>query len=282
MIDKREWLPQAELLPLGRARRIPHACGDGVPMIIEHKLEGYRCYCHRCGEGGWHAKHVSLEERIAALTAAHKEDQYDRVELPSLEYSHAEWSPQARLFLYRAGMSEREAQGLGIGYHSGMQRVFLPIMAGQHLLYWQARGFDPERPKYINPRVDRSRIVAAFGVGETTVLVEDYLSAWKIGKAGDASAWALLGTSVPDPILAQLVSSRGRVVVWLDPDEAGQSKAGQLGRTLQLVGREYENIVSRCDPKLMQLEEIRDALNASSSSGSGRDGKRLDVPDLMG
>lgn len=263
MIPKDEWLGQAKLLPVGRSRRIVHVCGDGPALLIEHKPDGYRCWCHRCGEGGWEPKHRDLNAMIAALAAAKQEDQYDRIQLPSLEYQHADWPNPARLFLYRAGMSEREAQALGIGYHRGMQRVFLPIMAGETCLYWQARGFDHERPKYINPKVDRSRIVASFGPSDgPLVLVEDYLSAWKLGKAG-AQAWALLGTSVPHPILAQLVRSQGRILVWLDPDEAGQSKARLILNTLALTGIKARNIVSRADPKLLQLDEIRAELNGA-------------------
>lgn len=36
-----------------------------------------------------------------------------------------------------------------------MERVILPVKVDGKTIYWQGRGFDPARPKAINPTVNR-------------------------------------------------------------------------------------------------------------------------------
>lgn len=258
MLDKRSWLHLAKELPEGRSRRVPHDCGAGTPMLVAHEADGWRAYCHRCADTGWEQKHVPLADKIARLRRQEQEDRYAAPGLPpNLSMDPGTWPAHARAWLARAGMTRWDLTALRIGYSPGMDRVVLPVYAGDTLLYWQARGFDPERPKYINPSVPRDHIVAAFGHGTPLVLTEDYLSAWKVGRVTEA--WSLLGTKCPAPVLSRLLTAPD-VRVWLDPDHAGQTKARQLCNVLELAGVRVQNVLSDRDPKLLSIEEIKRCL----------------------
>ncbi len=95
-------------------------------------------------------------------------------------------------------------------------------------------GFDPGRPKALNPTVNREGLVAKYGGGDWIALTEDILSAAKVGGVGEA--WALLGT-VLSYSTALALSEAGRpVLLMLDDDPAGRRGAAEAAKTLSLLG----------------------------------------------
>lgn len=215
--------------------------------------------------------HMSLAEKLARSKMLRERDKEfrDSVALPlPAVWQPEDWPLHARVWLYKAGLSDADIVERGVYYHAYMDRVVLPVLneADDTVVYWQARGFDEHTPKYINPRVDRGRIVYYGGSkvqqGGTVVLTEDILSAIKVGKV--APAWSLLGTDLKDEVLAQLLTRDLSVIVWLDNDSGpvnpGQDAARAIIHRLKVFGIPYANIVSRADPKLLRLGEIEEHL----------------------
>lgn len=218
--------------------------------------------------------HMSLAEKLARAKALRERDKEyrDTVVLPAPRvWEPEDWPLLARVWLYKAGLSDQDIQERGIYWHEPTQRVVLPVLNEEkdEVVYWQARGFEEHAPKYINPRVDRARIVyysgGDAGLGGTVVLTEDILSAIKVGKV--TPAWSLLGTDLKDEVLAQILQRELSVIVWLDNDSGpvnpGQDAARAIAHRLQVFGVPYANIVSRADPKLLSLGEIEAHINAA-------------------
>lgn len=261
MLDPSEWLKQAKALPEGRSARVAHLCGDGTPMIVAHEVGRYRAWCHRCHEVGAVDKPAeSLAEKLERRRkeAAVAAQLQWSVRLPQpMNFDAPTWPLAARVWLYKAALSNHHINQLGAYWHEPSGRVVLPIFDGEDVVYWQAR--DPlwkrgsDRPKYLNPKVDKSHLIAKYGKGDTLVLTEDVLSAFRVGQVTEA--WSLLGTQLTTQVAAQIGAGRD-VAIWLDPDAPGRAAAREVRRVLTRMGIRNRIIRSEVDPKLLSKEDI--------------------------
>ena len=253
----------ADQLTPGQKRRVEHDCGDGNTMIVSRNARGISYWCHRCHTKGWLPTERSLAERIAALSEATEWDgtAQQSLELPGPgKFDPQDWPDQPRVWLYKAGFSNDEIRRHGWYWNPRMERVILPVKVDGKTIYWQGRGFDPARPKALNPTVNREGLVAKYGHGEVLCLTEDILSAAKVGAV--AEAWALLGTVVTDRVLAAVVERASRVALMLDDDPAGRAGARIASARLAMLGVDVRQIYFGRDPKLVARKDIRDAIEA--------------------
>lgn len=268
MLDPRTWLHHAKTLDVGKKDHFDHDCGGGRTLVCGHKKTGWDAYCYRCGDNGWVPHPAeSLAAKAKRLNAA-KEAENDAIN--SLYLPHpmvgepTEWPDEARVWLYRAGLDDAAIKEAGFYWSPRLERVVMPVITGGVLSYWQARGFNPDRPKYINPTVDKSRVVARYGDAGRFPLcfTEDILSAWKVGRV--TQAWCLLGTALPQKLLPELLErSDRRVLVWLDPDNAGRRAMHKIITQLHAYGMEPIRITSEKDPKLLSKREIERIIRAA-------------------
>lgn len=270
MLDPAGWLEQAQALTEGQRRRVAHDCGSGSTMIVDHKQLGWGAYCWRCNDKGWVGKPPeSLAARLERLRKQHVAEAAVlrdlRPPMPA-NFEPSTWPLVPRVWLYKAGLSNERIAQCGIYYHEPTKRVVLPVMANDQLVYWQARGFDKDYAKYINPEVDRTKLVAKYGVGDVLVLTEDILSAVRVGEVTEA--WSILGTSLPDPVLSQIVGLNKRVFVWLDPDSAGRKGTSKALAALRAQGVDAQRVRSARDPKLHSKEEIASVIGLDTAAAA--------------
>ena len=260
-MEDKEWVAEAERLREGTTRKVGHSCGAGDCLQLNHKRDGYTAYCHRCGYKSYHPKPAeTLTEKLARIARMRAAE--DSVAAsPSLplpaERDPRTWPLEARVWLYKAAISNAEIETLGFYWNPHLARVVLPVRdeLGE-VIYWQARTLDKGNPrKYTNPRVDKRRLIAKYGDGPALVLTEDLLSAYRVSRAGYA-AWSLLGTKLNDWTAADIIRSGKPVLVALDPDKAGQDNAAKIIKTLRAYGASVRNVVFPKDPKLMSREAI--------------------------
>lgn len=262
MLRLESWWPAAEDLEVGQRKRVDHDCGDGHTLLVSRVPGGYRAFCFRCNEAGYKAPPAeTLAEKLRRHAAEREADATAAsgagVTLPQpAVYDLSEWPEAAKLWLYKAGLGAFEIGRLGAYYHPPSARVVLPVLEASAVVFWQARALDGRQPKYLAPQVDRTRIVARFGLARRITLTEDILSAFKVGLEGEG--WALMGTNLNDYTLARLLQRALPVNVWLDPDGPGQKAAKRIIKRLQSVGLEVHNIESPRDPKLMTRQEIKE------------------------
>lgn len=258
MLPHDEWLHFAEQVPAGEKRHFEHLCGPGKKLLIENKPEGYSAWCYRCSEKGWKPHpEPSLKERIAKLTAQRAEDRRtEAMQAPPVptHFNPQEWPQEARVWLYKAGLSNERIMQHGFYYTEKLNRVVLPILEGGEVIYWQARGFDPDRAKYLNPAGEKP--LAKYGEAGPVVLTEDILSAARVGEV--AKGWAILGTALTDRAAAQILTEAGGtpVRIWLDGDAAGRKGRRNVLQQLSLAGATCRLIKTDKDPKEYSRTEI--------------------------
>lgn len=263
MLNKLSWLQLAKGLPANSRARVDHACGPGRTLLVSSNAQGYRAHCFRCNDHGWEAPDPEpLAVRLARLNKQREQD--DRigaaVALPKPQVRDwAKWPEACRLWLLKAGLCSADLPGLVAYYHPPSDRVVVPVLGPSGgVLFWQARAVDGRQPKYIAPPIDKTAVVPRYGSAATVTLTEDLLSAYKVGKVGEG--WCLLGTSLSNHTLAQLVSRGCEVNVWLDPDGPGQRAATKVLAKLRAAGVRCRNIVSTKDPKLVHLSDMKGIL----------------------
>lgn len=271
-LDPSEWLHFAQALDEGQRAMHEHGCGDGRKLLVEHKENGWAAWCYRCGIPGFvpHPR-PSLSERIHKLRTKQAQDNAELVDprppMPA-EFNPDNWPATPKVWLYKAGLDKDFIQALGIYWCPRIERVVLPVIddAGK-LIYWQARGFDPERAKYINPKIDKPLYKAPPvlpGQRDETILclTEDILSAAKVGQV--VAGWSILGTSLTPSQEAEIVKyGATKLLVWLDPDAAGLKGRRKLVPYLRSIGLDAKAIRAERDPKLYSLQDIRRLIHSA-------------------
>lgn len=243
-------------LAVGQRRRVRH-CGEDRAALESRGHNGVRLYCFRCGHSGFTPLAPELRRPLPPPTpklARYPEDA--GVPLP-VKY---------RAWLAGMGFGEWERNNLlRVFWSEELQRAVFPA-SGQ---FWLARSLS-DQPKWLTAPYGRDKCVQVFGPAQpvlspgVVVLTEDLLSAAKIGNAlrcgGVAGTLAVpcFGTS-PSPAVLAYAASAGSVVVWLDPDDAGQRAGLRVALRLRAIGRAATVMPTRPgdkDPKLLANEEI--------------------------
>lgn len=272
MLDRASWERHTKQLHnLGQSGRFEHDCGEGRVLKVSHNDDGYTAWCFRCSEAGFIAHPApSLSERLARLEARRSAEVVasSSVELPlpvNADPHAGGWPLAARVWLYKAGLSNDDIMRLGAYYHEPTGRVILPVYDGGKLVYWQGRNPSWKRgdwsQKYINPPVNKSHLCAKYGAGPAIVLTEDILSAFRAARVTES--WSLMGTALASGVLADLLKQDRPVVVMLDPDSGGQSATDKIIHKLNLLGVACYAASPHRDPKYLTREETRSCILTS-------------------
>ena len=263
-IEHDAFVPLAVNLPVGHSMRADHDCmgvSQGT-LMISREVGKLSAYCFRCHEHGSQILTENFQEKLDRLNHERAADAeaVASVALPSPQvHELADWPRDAALWLYKSGFSPSMIEKLGAYYCPSLGRVVLPVMEGGVPVFWQARSVN-RKPKILSPRAPRGGLVAKFGVGDTVVLCEDILSAFKVGQVTEA--WALMGTGLLPHPLAELMYRKPTVLVWLDSDKPGQDGATKIMKTLRAYGLTVRNIITPKDPKLYDRKFIKETIHA--------------------
>lgn len=272
MLSRASWWPQAEGMKEGQRKRVNHDCGEGRTLQLSRSQDGWRAWCHRCGEGaGEKPPSPSLAELIERAARLQRGDasiaQCNATTLPMPQVRDvSDWPNGASLWCFKAGLSRADIGRLGIYYHVPSDRVVVPVLDGLGgSLFYQARAYQKGRmPKYLGPSPRPPRLLARWGSSISPTLTEDMLSAIKIGTV--AEGLCLFGTHISDHIIAYLLKRGGVVNVWTDPDPAGRRAAAKIGKQLRAYGLTVRDILSTRDPKLHTRDEIKELLCGPNGS----------------
>ncbi len=269
MLDPKSWRHHTEHLGFGRKLRTDHDCGAGRTLLVSHKQDGYSAWCFRCNEAGFIPHPTpTLAERLARLTQV-RDAENEATASPALPLPRVDdpqqWPLHARVWLYKAGLSNDDIAALGAYYNPRLDRVVLPVLRDGEVVYWQARGFNPQRAKYINPPVDRATLCAKYpGRLHRSVLVltEDILSAYRVARL--TTAWSIMGTELHDAVALDAVQQGVPIVVMLDPDKAGAKGNSNAARKLLNMGGLVSIARPERDPKYLTIEGTRSCIVASA------------------
>lgn len=271
MLEPDEFLAEAQSLGVGEKRKVRHLCGD-ASLVVYNNVDSWSAWCWRCRMRGWVPKpEANMAERLERQRQQRLIDerlQQSAANLPQPEcHDFGAWPVACRVWIWKAGLTDGMVKALGAYYHAPSDRVVLPVK-DEHgrTLFWQARNCQypaDGRPKYISCTVPRDRVHVCFprqieaGDARPVVLVEDILSAFKVGASGAGLGYAVMGTELGSHSLAWLARQPTKsVAVWTDDDPAGQASRVDIAKRLDYIGREVHHITSSRDPKALSLREI--------------------------
>lgn len=106
---------------------------------------------------------------------------------------------------------------------------------------------------------DSHKHAEPIGEGSAIVLVEDLISAHKVGTSGYATGLPLFGTKVHPCHLYYLINDNRPVVLWLDKDQELNVKK-QAWQLESVINRPVKVVISDNDPKSLSYEEIKNAI----------------------
>lgn len=150
-----------------------------------------------------------------------------------------------------------------IGYSPAYGRLVFPVGPEGSPAFSVGRLIDKERDP--NQRKwfvwgdchSHGEILGA-GRGTVTVLVEDLISAHKVGQV--AESMPLFGTAIYPAHLQTLRKASNRpVMLWLDKDQEGTTNKKAL-RLQMLLNRPVRVVHTQHDPKALSLQDIQETL----------------------
>lgn len=259
-----DWKTIAQGIPAGSnvRTRCSEGCGTDNSQIVSHDLRGYGVHCFRCG---FHDYEPYGLRSISTLERHRIEREYlvqREVALPE-DYT-LDVPSWVAVWYFQYGISAELARAYGIGYSPSLHRIVLPVYSDTgKLVAVQMRAANSNvQPKYLNPEgpsvrgaVFRATAPIFSGV---TVVVEDILSAIKIGRV--AHACSILGTKMTDARANYIAARYHTAIVWLDSDKAGRVGAAKAMRKLEMQGMRVRQVVTPKDPKTYTLDVIRSTL----------------------
>jgi len=261
-IEHEEFVHLAVNLQDGRSMRADHNCGgiSAGTLMISRQDGKLSAYCFRCQGTGVKFEAENFQEKLARHQQERDADKaaQSTFHLPSPQvHKLSDWPKDAALWVYRAGFSPSMIEKLGAYWCPSLGRVVLPVMDAGVPVFWQARS-TTRKPKIISPKLPRRGVIARYGTGETLVLCEDTLSAFKVGQVTEA--WSLMGVALTPVALTAILERQQPVAVWLDSDGPGQAGAREILKTLRAYGIPVRNVTSPKDPKMYSQRYIKEKL----------------------
>ena len=261
------WQEIASTLSTGTKRKFHH-CGKDAAASVWKSAQGIGFRCYRCDDSAFEAFGVrSISEVMEARDAVNRIDiRTTRIPDGSTRLDDAEVPSEAQLWVLRAGITPTEASTVyGFRWNKETRRVFIPVNPDAVL----ARAvFKDDKPKY---KLFGKLSQTAYTVQgkDPLVIVEDVLSAIKVGKAGYKAA-AILGTSVSPTILAPLAMRQRDIVIWLDPDKAGMVGRGHIKKALAVYPAKvrFARTTDARDPKYVSQADIRTVIEETMKHDS--------------
>lgn len=254
------WYPQAKGLAPGESVRI----NDSIKLSFNGR--SYFLWDFREKEGEHYEPMMTLAEKVAHMQMVNaKNDEARRaVTLPMPAMKHpGDWPSAAAVWLYQAGLNNFSIAQMGCYWNPDLERVVVPFRRYSGEASWVARRThgNGTGPKYLMPK-DHGREGGGYYPGwqymaDTICLTEDLLSAYRVNKATGLNTLSCMGTSLDRGTRAKLAQRYGKVLLWMDPDEAGRVAKNQLARDLGALGLWVKRINSVVDPKLYSDEAIR-------------------------
>lgn len=266
MLDRTSWMQHTAHLGAGRSLRTEHDCGEGRVLKVSNGDAGYSAYCFRCNDNGFIPHPTpSLSERLAALERARNAEVQasSSVSLPEPalhDPTAGGWPLAARVWLYKAGLSNDDIITLGAYFHPPTGRVVLPVLENGIAVYWQARSVTGRGMKYLNPGSAKPGTVARYGTGPVIVLTEDILSAFRVSRV--IEAWSILGTNLDTPTVARILDDGRPIVSMLDPDAGGDRGTVKILKRLRALGHPVYAASPPRDPKYLTREETLSCVNS--------------------
>jgi hypothetical protein len=261
------WINQAKQLSIGKSIRI-QCCKSDKSCIISNGNSGYGAYCFRCGFKDFEPHGEKSIPEILKGKAELELKRSRHIEIPKDCVELVDAPEKAQLWILKSGVSLEEAISRNIKYSPDMNRIILPVYESGlcNLQYIQARALGNDLPKYINsPFPTDNLIFWNCYDNKYVVIVEDILSAIKVGNATEQSAASILGTNFTSEKAYKIATEFDKIYLWFDNDDAGHRCNKEALKQLSLQGIEDIQIIqTEYDPKKYSSRQIRRIIEEQS------------------
>ena len=252
-----------ELAPGAQVKLVHQHCPAGhttaKKLYVTGTDEGVIAHCWRCGLGGG----AGLREKNHIKARADLVLDSDTISLPAdLKTGLVDCHPLMNVWLGKAGITQEERDRHSIGWSETRKRAIIPVFMHGKLVAFQERRILPydEGPKYLTTRL-RGIKHPLFQTGKTyyggtMVVVEDVLSAIKLGRV--ANATALLGVFLPDESTQYLLRYKPDLVLVMLDNDNPQVRVQQR-RILRRLGAFVKTrrvFMDGRDPKLLSEDQL--------------------------
>jgi len=227
-------------------------------FIVIPDRKGYFLYCHSCKKRKFIPRGGFSPSAVKKLLSTPPKKIFADVTLPS-DFT-TKLPAQALVWLYDHGFTDELIKELGFGYSEKYYRLVMPCYDGDLLVHYQGRylgnALKDKTAKYIT-RTKRGCFHWAYNPTESdrAILVEDMLSAIKVGLAG-YSGVCLFGSYLNDSTIDLVASKYKKLTVWLDPDK--RKEATKYTKRFSALGYNFNAVlIARKDPKEYTKTEIK-------------------------
>ncbi len=196
-------------------------------FFVRRTDKGFEYYCHNCGVGG--VRNYSIK----TLLERNNGREISKKEISLIFPPKNDWTLESKEWLDKYDVKEWEIDALNIYYTSHYGgRIVMPLLHNKDLkvVGFQARKIYPsEYPKYITKisKGEENVYFRNYQEGDSCIcLVEDIVSAIKVGRCPQVSSLSLLGSpnKFPYDLGQELSSLYNSVIIWFDPDKHGLVK----------------------------------------------------------
>lgn len=253
MIPKKHYIEAGKALGIGEQTSINHThCSAGEDtrsrLFVKNTGTAIIAYCHNCSDKGFSLLRDKVEQRRVASESVYSRNKSfvsdcssDSIRKRGLRRYEDLSDDQKELFkLAIDWLPETMQKEATINIETG--RLCLPMNNTEgKVCGWQERrvlASDPDKAKYRTYKTEE-----ALGWSERKkktddlgclVITEDIASAVHIQKSASVSTIALMSTSASQELILHIAQNYKKVVIWLDPDGAGQDGALKLKDRLRL------------------------------------------------
>lgn len=205
--------------------------------LVVYSDGGYHCFS--CGNHRSPQRFVPKEE-VPNVSKALLPADFTR-EVPANAWKWLlQWGLPYQYWLKKVGFSPKENR--------------LIFLVGEPTVFSLGRYLGEDKgPKKWYVWGDPHRHCEVVGDGEKIVLVEDLLSAHKVGQV--TTAIPLFGVNYHPPHLYYLMNDARPVVLWLDKDQEGEVKKKAVKLSM-LLNKAVDVLITDKDPKEYSVDEI--------------------------
>lgn len=204
-------------------------------------------YCFSCGYSTRGIRTNNSDIRTIRQTST--SDKTSRLSLPSGLYYPNDLSTR---WLSRYHITTYHIKEYNIQWTEKEKALVFPVYNNKDLIFYQLRCFEKGKPKW---RSYGAKPLIFLGNAAPVVLVEDYISAIRVGEV--ATAVPLFGSTIPTKNLLTIREQYDNIIIWLDYDKAQDKKTKEIIASCKAIFKETHQIITEKDPKAYISEEIK-------------------------
>jgi hypothetical protein len=203
-------------------------------------------YCFRCGY------YISSDGKSASLESLRNiinNTEITKQHYPIPEDSSEELPNRVRQYLNKYSLTNIDISKNHIMWSEKEQRIIFPYFIEGDFIGWQGRDLtNTKKSKWYGKGTFKdSYYIMGNPFMSVVVLVEDIISAIRVGNQPNVCAMPLFGSLINTKQLLTLHNRYKKILIWLDKDKEMYSRA--ISKKAREMGINCNSIVSELDPK---------------------------------